>query len=131
MQLDDPHHEGEQDPQDADLEGFIHAMLAKFYFYEDTDRSIYTCTKHRGIKAHVPVLSMPFRFLLQGLAAGNHIELTDEEAYEQCRKIARLLRNPENDFNVRTGAHKYFTIRDDSESQLFNLDALKSLLFKG
>jgi hypothetical protein len=54
MQLDDPHHEGEHDPQDADLEGFIHAMLAKFYFYEDTDRSIYTCIKRRGQKAHVP-----------------------------------------------------------------------------
>ena len=131
MQLDDPHSEGEHDPQADYLEGFIHAIFGKFNFYEDTDKSIYTCIKRRGDKAHVPVLSQPFRFLLQSLAAVNDIELTDEEAYEQCRKIARLLRNPENDFNVRTGAHKYFTIRDDAESQLFNLDALKSLLFKG
>jgi hypothetical protein len=131
MQLDDPHPEGEHDPQDAHLEGFIHSMLGKFDFYEDTDKSIYTCIKRRGTKAHVPLLSQPFRFLFQSLAAANKIELTDEEANEQCRKIARLLRNPENDFNVRTGTLKYFTIRDDAESQLFNLDTLKSLLFNG
>ncbi len=131
MQIDDPHSDDERDPREADIEGFIHAMFGVFSFYEDHDKSIYTSIKRRGEKFHVPVLSQPFRFLLQGLASGNNIELTDEEAYEQCRNIARLLRNPDNDFNLSTGAHKYFTIRDDGESQFFNLDALRTWLFKG
>jgi hypothetical protein len=132
MQLDDPHSEGEQDPQEEYLEGLIHAMLGKFSFYEDHDKSIYTCIKRRGKKSHVPVLSQPFRFLLQSLAAVNQIELTDEEAYEQCRKIARLLQNPDNDYNLSEGTHKYLAIRDDEESQLFfKLDSLRSRLFKG
>lgn len=131
MQSEDSYTEGEHDPQKAHLEGFIHAMLGKFNFYEDHNKSIYTCIKRRGEKSHVPVLSQPFRLLLQSLAAVNDIELTDEEAYKQCRKIARLLQNPDNAYSLSKGTHKYFIIRDDEESQFFNLDALRSWLFKG
>ena len=129
MQIDDPHSDNQRDPREADIEGFIHAMFGVFSFYEDHDKSIYTSIKRRGEKFHAPVLSQPFRFLLQGLASGNNIELTDEEAYEQCRKIARLLQNPDNDYNLSEGAHKNYNIPVEGESKLF--DMFRSLFFKG